>query len=83
MLEAGLRLFKLAGRELSALPKGQREKQVLAWWLYGRTTVKRRWLAERLAMGYETRISQAVAEVESSREPGVLTLKKKLMECGI
>jgi REP element-mobilizing transposase RayT len=81
MLGAGLRLLKLAGRELSALPKGQREKQVLAWWLYGRTTVKRRWLAERLAMGYETRISQAVAEVESSREPEVLTLKKKLMKC--
>ena len=29
--------------------------------------------AERLAMGYETRISQTVAEVENSREPGLLT----------
>lgn len=83
MLAAGLRLLKLSGRDLSALPKGQSEKQVLAWWLYGRTTVKRRWLAERLAMGYETRINQAVAHVESSREAAVLSLKKKLSHYGI
>jgi hypothetical protein len=45
--------------------------------------VKSGWLAERLAMGYETRLRQAVAELDSSREPSVLTLKKKLVECGI
>jgi len=50
---------------LSRLPKGQTEKLVLAWWLYGQTTVRRRWVAEQLRMGYETRVSQAVGLVWS------------------
>ena len=33
MLTAGLRLLKLGLADLEALPKGQLEKQVLAWWL--------------------------------------------------
>ncbi|SPE61705.1 hypothetical protein SBV1_740038 [Verrucomicrobia bacterium] len=37
--------------DLAQTPKGQIEKQVLAWWLYGRTTVARRWIAENLKMG--------------------------------
>ncbi len=50
-----------------------------AWWLYRNTTVRRRWVAERLAMGYETRISQAASYVGSSQSPGVLGLKSTLL----
>ena len=39
-------------------------------WVYGHTTVDRCWLAERLGMGYETRISQAGAQVVRGRQPG-------------
>ena len=69
MLAAGLRALGIRSGDLATLPKGQREKLVLAWWLYGQTTVRRRWVAEQLRMGYETRVSQAVSLVESSREP--------------
>jgi hypothetical protein len=60
--------------------KGQKEKQVLAWWLHGRTTVTRRWIAEHLKMGYETRVSQAVGWVESAPTREVLEIRKKLTE---
>lgn len=83
LLTAGLKLLKLRRSELGTLPKGQREKQVLAWWLYGKTTVKRRWLAEQLAMGYETRVSQAANLVETTRDPAVLSMKKQLINYGI
>jgi hypothetical protein len=56
---------------------------VVAWWFYGQTTVHRHWLAEQLRMGYETRVSQAVSLVESSREPVVKKLKSKLNQCAI
>ena len=38
------------GQELATPPKGRAEKQVLAWWLHGRTTATRRWIAEKLAL---------------------------------
>jgi hypothetical protein len=82
MLVAGLKRLKVRRSDLASLPKGQPEKQVLAWWLYGNTTVRRRWLAEQLEMGYETRISQAAGAVEASRDPVVLEMKNKLMEHG-
>jgi hypothetical protein len=79
LIEAGLGLLGLEQADLVQLPKGQMEKLVLAWWLYGRTTVTRRWLADQLAMGFETRISQAVKFVQVSREPSVNCMKAKLL----
>ena len=78
MLEAGLGWLGVKESDLAKMPKGQAAKQVLAWWLYGRTTVTRRWLAERLKMGYETRVSQAVHWVESNRTRAVMDLRRKL-----
>ena len=83
MLDSGLNLLGLQAEDLPRLPKGQKEKMVLAWWLYGRTTVNRRWLAQRLTMGYETRISQAMHWVERSREPSIAKMKKKLAKHGL
>ena len=45
--------------------------------------MKRRWLAEKLSMGYETRVSQAVNQVERSGEPAVMAMKNKLARYGI
>ena len=78
MLQLGKGLLGLGEGKLEAMPKGQTEKQVLAWWLYGRTTVTRRWIAENLMMGYETRVSQAVSGVESSRARNVIEMKQRL-----
>ena len=59
-------------------PKGQLEKRVLAWWVYGHTTVTRGWIAENLRMGYESGVSRAVSFVESSAANEVMTMKSKL-----
>ena len=83
MLAAGLRALGIRSGDLATLPKGQREKLVLAWWLYGQTTVRRRWVAEQLRMGYETRVSQAVRLVKSSRKRVIKEMKNKLDKCGI
>lgn len=83
MLEVGLGALGLRGADLSMLPKGQAEKLVLAWWLYGQTTVNRRWVAQRLYMGYETRVSQAASLVESSHQGPLKEMKEKLNRCDI
>jgi hypothetical protein len=48
----------------------------------GRTTVTRRWIAEKLRVGYETRVSQAVSWVKSSRAREVVEMRTKLTERG-
>ena len=83
MLESGLAVLGVRAADLSTLPKGQAEKLVLAWWLYGQTTVNRRWVAEGLWMGYETRVSQAVSLVDSSRQGPLQEMKEKLNRCDI
>ena len=74
--------IEFAGATYHVMARGnQGQKICVAWWLYGQTTVRRRWVAEQLRMGYETRVSQAVSLVESSREPLVKKLKSKLNHC--
>lgn len=81
MLASGLAALGIRSQDLASLPKGQTEKLVLAWWLYGRTTVNRRWVAEQLGMGYETRVSQAMSLVEASRKAMINEMKNKLNRC--
>jgi hypothetical protein len=81
MLAEGLRVLGLRREELAATPKERPEKQVLAWWLHGRTTAPRRWIAEQLVMGYESRASQAVRWVESKRAGNLFEMKQKLEGC--
>lgn len=83
MLQIGTGLLGLDEGKLAGMPKGQTEKQVLAWWLYGRTTVTRRWIAENLMMGYETRVSQAVSQVEASRARDVMEMKQRLIKVSL
>jgi len=83
MVQVGMGRLGLEEVDLAQTPKGQIEKQVLAWWLYGRTTAARRGIAENLKMGYESRVSQAVRAMESSQAPDVIKMKKKLVTRGI
>jgi len=78
MVEWGLGQLGTGKEELMARPKGQMEKQVLAWWLRAQTTASRRWIAEELRMGYESRVSQAASSVETSQARQVVELKRKL-----
>lgn len=83
MIQSGMRLLGLEDDTMAAMSKGQTEKLILAWWVYGRTTVTRQWLADRLDMGYVTRVSQAVSWVEASRAAEVVAMRKKLLKCGL
>jgi hypothetical protein len=78
LLDWGLKSLRMSPESLRNQPKGRLEKQVLAWWLRSHTTVGRRWIAERLGMGCETRVSEAVREIERTQQRGVQELKEKL-----
>ena len=56
----------------------QIEKRVLAWWLCQRTTVGWRWVSQRLHMGDESRVTQAIREVERDSAGELKKLKQWL-----
>jgi hypothetical protein len=68
LLGQGLRALGVEGTELKGLAKGAVEKAALAWLLRERTTVGLSWIAGRLEMGHESRVSQAVLRMR--RRPG-------------
>ena len=78
LLRAGLPVVGREESQLSGLAKGAPEKQVLAWWLSQHTTVRRRWVSERLGMGDESRVAQAIGQVTKGVEPGLEGLKAEL-----
>ena len=73
---------EVAGAVYHVMARGNHGQKICRS-VYGSTTVSRRWLAEQLEMGYETRVSQAVSWVEKSRSPAVLSMKNSLKNCGI
>ena len=80
LLGAGLAALGMEGLDLHQQPKGMAEKQVLAWWLSRRTTVRRRWVSEQLGMGDESRVTQAIRRVKQSAEPTLARLKRRIEE---
>jgi hypothetical protein len=76
LLRLGLPLAGLAEGDLAGGPKGALEKRVLAWWLCGHTTVRRRWVSQRLGMGGESRVTHAIRQVRSG--VGMEKLKERL-----
>jgi len=83
LLGLGLEVLGMEGVDLAQAAKGMAEKQVLAWWLCGRTTVRRRWVSERLGMGDESRVSQAIRRVQQPVDPGLARLKKQIEQAEI
>lgn len=80
MLARGLRALDLETAALPDLPKGTPEKQALAWWLCQRTTVRRRWVSERLAMGDESRVTQAIRRVNANRDQDLIRCQHQLTQ---
>lgn len=78
LLRLGLAALKIQPGQLEAAPKGAMEKQALGWWLCEHTTVPRRWVSERLAMGDESRVTRAIRLMKQSREPAVQRLKRRV-----
>ena len=79
MLRKGMEVLGLKAEGLAGRHKGAAEKQVLAWWLRGRTTMGRRWVSERLRMGEESGVSRAVRWVEAGRGGELKRLKERLL----
>ena len=67
LLKMGLKALEVTRKSMGRMSKGAPEKQAMAWLLRTRTAVSRRWVAERLAMGDESRVTQAVATVKAAR----------------
>jgi len=63
-LEWALRVLGWRNGSWEVAAEGSEEKAVLAWWLRERTVAGRRWIANRLGMGYETRVTAAAGTVE-------------------
>ena len=78
LLKTALSQLDLKPRSLKTMAKGADEKQVLAWLLRTRTAVSRRWVSERLGMGDESRVTQAVATVKRARRGRLRKLKERI-----
>lgn len=64
LLARGLAALGLAEGQLVETRKGAWEKEVLAWWLCQHTTARRRWVSERLGMGDESRVTEAIGRLK-------------------
>ena len=62
-LGMALRALGLEGRELRELARGAPEKAARGWWLRQNGIVSLAWVADRLAMGHPSRVSQAVTRM--------------------
>jgi putative transposase len=78
LLAKGLGVLGVSAGQLDQGAKAMPEKQVLAWWLCQRTTVARRWVSERLRMGDESRVTQAIRRVKGGGDGELQKLRKRL-----
>ena len=77
-LRLGLAALELRRADLGGMLKGAPEKAVLAAWLRERTTVSLGWIAERLEMGHESRVSQAAGRMRHRPGRKLKALQRKL-----
>ena len=81
LLAKGMAVLGMPPERSAKTPKDQREKQVLAWWLCEQTTVTRRWVAERLKTGHESRVAQALHLGRCEMSDDVAGMKATLARC--
>jgi hypothetical protein len=77
-VQKALRVLGLDTAKLEALPKGAEAKLVMAWWLRGHTTTSRSWIAQRLRMGHETRVTLAVRTVSGTKRGRLGRLRERI-----
>lgn len=81
ILTQGMEGLKVKEEDLVRGPKNMAEKQVLAWWLRQRTTVRRRWMSEHLWMGEESGVTRAVRMVKGNEDATLKRLRRQLLKC--
>ncbi len=74
-------MLGLSYASLQAMPKGAREKQVLAWLIRTRTTVSNEWVSDHLFSGHPDGVSRFVSRIEGTKDKCLLVLKKKVLKC--
>lgn len=67
ILQSGLEELELMASDLRVLKKTDSRKQVLAWMVRRTTSVRSKWIAEKLEMGHEVNVSQSVRRVEEAK----------------
>jgi hypothetical protein len=78
LLAGGLAALGLTEAQLVETRKGAWEKELLAWWLCQHNTARRRWVSERLGLGDESRVTQAIGRVKQERRAELERLKRRL-----
>ena len=78
LLARGLAALDWEANQLAETRKGAWEKKVLAWWLCQHTTARRRWVSQRLGMGDESRVTQAIGRVKRGGPRELERLKSRL-----
>src|ERR1035441_6561187 len=78
LLARGLAALDWEANQLAETRKGAWEKEMLAWWLCQHTTARRRWVSERLGMGDESRVTQAIGRVKRGGPRELERLKSRL-----
>ncbi len=78
-LDKALQRLGLDDAALRALPKGAEAKLVMAWWLRSHTTLSRQWVAARLDMGHETRVTLAVRAVSAAKRGSLVGLRQQMV----
>jgi len=76
LIQAGLSALGLKRTELAGLRKGEKRKQVMAWWLSRQTSAEGEWISRQLHMGHRTAVSKAAKAVEEGMDPDLNILRK-------
>jgi len=78
LLDGGIRLLGLSPDDLQTMPKGLKEKRILAWYIKKNTTASLRWLSEALNMGHISNVSSMIRHVERDEDATFGVLKRKV-----
>jgi hypothetical protein len=74
--------LELTEDDLGRLAKGANVKLALAWRLRRETTMSREWIAQRLHMGHDSRVTQAWREVDNAKRGALAKLRKRVESIG-
>ncbi len=80
LLSSGIKVLGLSHASLQAMPKGARQKQVLAWLIRTRTTVSNEWVSHHLFSGHPDGVSRFVSRIGMTEDKSLIAMKKKVLK---
>jgi len=76
-IQAGMLALGLKSAELAGLRKGDKRKQVVAWFIKRRTSAGSEWISRQLNMGHRTAVSKAAKAVDDGRDEELIFCEKR------